>query len=74
MNASVTRWPETSRTAIPAVRWQRSRFCTTSLRPLSSACSDAPFEIEPLLEIDVDQVIAADDAVQGERAAVDVEP
>ena len=34
---------------------------------------DAPFEIEPLLEIDVNQMIAPDDAVQGERAAVDVE-
>ena len=34
---------------------------------------DAPFEIEPLFEIDVDQVIAPDDAVQGEGAAVDVE-
>jgi hypothetical protein len=34
---------------------------------------DAPVEIEALLEIDVDQVIAPDDAVQRKGAAMDVE-
>ena len=58
---------------MPAVLWQRFRFSTTSGRPCFDGALDPGLEIEPLFEVHEDQVVAADRAVQRERAAVDVD-
>ena len=44
-----------------------------SARPSCDGASMRAGEIEPLLEVDVDEVIAADRAVERQRAAEDVD-
>ena len=60
--------------ATPAIRRQRSRLATMSGPPSFLGHLDTGFQVEALLEIHVDEVVATHDAVQWKRLTVDLHP